>query len=124
MANEVRVTTKLTANRGSFSFDTGRTAQFNGSAVYGGNPGTVAFTTTEEDIAFVDVTPGWVHMINLSTSNWFRVGPKSGTMIAAMKLPPGGFALFPASTGTTYTGKAVSSTVNVLIQGLSGPATT
>ena len=125
MANEIRVTVGLRAKKNNFNFNQSRTAAFNNVNVDGGNPGTVTLTTSEADIDFGSVTPAWVMVVNLSTGSWFRLGPKDTTMKAMMKFPPGGMALFPMSTGTTLRAVTVSTgTVDALIQGLTGPATT
>lgn len=119
MANEVRASVRLTAKLGSFGIDQSVTQAFNHPSVKGGNPGTVSFTTTEEDVNFGDVTPGRVMLINLSTSNSFAYGAKDTTMKQLCRMGPKDVNLITMTTAATLRAKAVSGTVNVHIIGLS-----
>ena len=84
----------------------------------GGNPGYVNIGTSEEDIAFVDVTPRVVIMENMDGTNFVEFGPKSGgAMIAFGRIEPGSFAKFSLKSGVTLRMKADTAAVNVRIRG-------
>ncbi len=84
----------------------------------GGNPGYVNVGTSEEDIAFGDVTPRVVIIENLDATNFVEFGPKSGgAMIAFGRIEPGSFAKFSLKSGVTLRMKADTAAVNVRIRG-------
>lgn len=84
----------------------------------GGNPGYVNVGTSEEDIAFVDVTPRVVIIENLDATNFVEFGPKSGgSMIAFGRIEPGSYAKFSLKSGVTLRMKADTAAVNVRIRG-------
>lgn len=91
MANEIKHTTSITVIKGSFR-DTfsPNLAQLDMAGSGGGNPGIVDIGTSEEDIAFGDVTPALCIIQNLDTANFVTYGPKSGaSMVLFGKIKPG-----------------------------------
>lgn len=88
------------------------------AAIGGGNPGFVAIGTSEEDIAFGDVTPRVVVIENLDATNFVEFGPKSGgSMIVFGRIEPGSFAKFSLKSGVTLRMKADTAAVNCRIRG-------
>ena len=84
----------------------------------GGNPGFVTIGTSEEDIAFGDVTPRVVIIENLDATNYVQYGPKSGgAMIVDKRISPGSFAFFELDSGVTLRMKANTAPVNCRIRG-------
>lgn len=119
MADEIAVRCSLTAKKGSLDFSsTLKQTRFDMTNARGGNPGTVALTTSETDIDFGDLTaPGWYTMKNLSDTNSVIVGPKSGgSLVPYHRLPPGGMALGFFEPSITVTAKTVASTADLLIE--------
>jgi len=101
MANEVTVKTSLSVRNGSlvFTYDSG-TLQFDQAAVGGPTPGYVTVGTSEESIAFGELsTVGWVVLKNLSTANYVRWG--FATTVYGGRLEPGEVAQFRLNPGTT-----------------------
>lgn len=121
MANEIRTNLTVNVSNGSFkdNFQPG-TIQMNQSTAAGGNPGTVAIGTSEEDVAFGDVTPGLVVMQNLDPTNFVKYGPKSaGSMVLMGKISPGKIAYFELGAAVTLRMVADTGACNVLIKGYS-----
>jgi hypothetical protein len=84
----------------------------------GGNPGYVNVGTSEEDIAFGDVTPKVIIMENMDAANNVEWGPKSGgSMVPLGEIAPGSYAKFSLKSGVVLRMKAVGSAVNVRIRG-------
>lgn len=91
---------------------------FDQTLVGGGNPGMVDIGTSEEDISFGDITPGFVIIQNMDATNYVQIGPKSGgAMIAYQKIRPGRFALIELDAGVTMRAKANTATVRLRIRG-------
>lgn len=119
MADEIKVNLSATMTNGTFK-DTFRpaTVNYDMSAATGGNPGTVAIGTTEENVSFGDVTPGLVFMQNLDGTNFVEFGKDdASTMKEIGKISAGGIALFELATGETIRMKADTAACNVLIKG-------
>lgn len=119
MANEIRISVDLSANRGAFAFQRRLAQVLDNTTVKGGNPGTISLTTSETVVSFGSITPGWVVGVNLSTSNSVRLGPTSGTQVAFSDLPPKAPILFHASTGLSLRARTVSGTADLELSALS-----
>lgn len=122
MANEIRTNLTVSVSNGSFkdNFQPG-TIQMNQSTAAGGNPGTVNIGTSEEDVAFGDVTPGLIVMQNLDSTNFVKFGPKNGSNAMQLmgKISPGKIAYFELGSGVTLRMQADTAACNVLIKGYS-----
>lgn len=119
MANEIRITESVQVINGSFrdSFSPG-TIQVTQAASGGGNPGTVSIGTSEEDVAFGDVTPSLLIMQNLDTTNFVKYGPKSaGAMVEFGRLAAGKTARLFLAPGVTLRMIADTAACKVLIKG-------
>lgn len=115
MADEISVTMGLRVVKDNFSFAPGtKTVRFDQTTAGGGNPGTVDIGTSEETIAFGDITPGWCQMTNLDATNYVEVGFSTG-VYGIRLLPDKGGALFYVNTGTTVYAKADTATCAVTI---------
>ena len=118
MSNEIRVTARLKCKNGSLDVpETGGTYNADQTTLGGGGPGTVTIGTSEEDISFGDIAPGYVHLINCDTTNYVLYGPKNGS--AALQnfavLRPGAEAVFEF-WGTGVTMRAVANAAPVKVQ--------
>lgn len=119
MAAEITVSLSVGVANGSFKdrFAPG-TYTVDQAAVGGGNPGEVDVGTSEEDIAFGDVTPGLVCLQNLDGTNYVEYGPKSaGSMILFGRLKPGQSHVLYLAPAVTIRAKANTATCKVLIKG-------
>jgi hypothetical protein len=119
MANEIRITENVQIVNGSFrdTFAPG-TIQVTQAASGGGNPGTVSIGTSEEDVAFGDVTPSLLIMQNLDGTNFVKYGPKSaGSMIEFGRLAAGKTTRLFLAPGVTLRMIADTGACKVLIKG-------
>ena len=119
MANEISITVRVEVKKGNFSdlFNSGRKT-FDQAGDGGGNPGVVALTTSEVNIDFGDITPGYVVMQNLDDTNSVNLGQDdAGTMKTIGEIEPGGFAMFKLATGQTLRMAAATGTADVLVKG-------
>lgn len=102
MANEVTVTAQLRVIEGSL--DTQRqgaaNVQFDLTSAKV-DSGVQNIGTTEENIALVNVSnPAWCFIRNLDATNYVQVGQdNASTMRELIRLPAGGFAVFPMDAG-------------------------
>lgn len=88
------------------------------TTVGGGNPGTVTIGTSEEDISFGDVVPGYVILENLDPTNYVEIGPKSGgAMILYQKISAGCFAIIELGASVTMRAKANTAAVSLRVRG-------
>ena len=122
MAGTITTQLQFACSNGNFqdSFNVPASApeQLTQTAEGGGNPGYVNIGTSEEDIAFVDVSPRVVIIENLDATNFVEFGPKSGgAMIAFGRIEPGSFAKLSLKSGVTLRMKADSVAVNCRIRG-------
>lgn len=119
MSNEISVLTQLSCNNGAFNLNLIRSMHVDQSGVGGGAPGLVNIGTSEEDIAFSDITtPGWVLMWNLDPTNFVKWGPKNGAAMVELGrlLPDGEPACFRlAPSGVTLRMVADTAACNVYI---------
>jgi hypothetical protein len=118
MADEITIFTQLRNDQSLIRFEPpAYTADQ--AAVGGGAPGMVTVGTSEEDISFGDVVPGWVAMKNLDDTNFVTFGPKSaGAMVALGKLLAGETAIFRLASGVTLRMIADTAACKLLIVGL------
>lgn len=87
MASEISITGRLRVVNGSLQFDTGNINVVADQAAVGGpTPGYVTIGTTEEEIAFGELsTKGWVWMQNLDATNYVQWGFSAGVYGGRMK---------------------------------------
>lgn len=102
----------------AFSVPASAPVQLTQTTEGGGNPGYVNIGTSEEDIAFGDVTPRVVIIENLDSTNYVQYGPKSGgSMVPLGRISPGSFKFVELDSGVTLRMKANTAAVNVRIRG-------
>jgi hypothetical protein len=80
MADEITANVTLKCPQSGVNFVSG-TLTSDQASLGGGNPGLVSIGTSQEDIAFGDVTPGMVVMQNMDTTNYVQYGPKNGSSV-------------------------------------------
>ena len=85
----------------------------------GTGPGIVEIGTSEENVSFGDIGPGWVWMRNLDDTNYVQWGMSdSGTMKAVGRLMPQDlWTKFYLDTGVTVRMKADTAACKVAIRG-------
>lgn len=120
MADEIKISMSIVAELGNNKFSRSeRNLLDTWTTNTGPNPGTVAVGTSEEDIAFGDVTPAWVIIKNLDATNFVKYGPKSaGAMVEFGRLYPGMASLFYMAPGVTLRMVADTASCNVRIEGI------
>ena len=118
MANEITINATVRAVNGSFNFVWAPGAVQVDQTTPGVGPGLVSVGTSEETIAFGDVTPNYVLIQNLDTTNYVEVGPDSTGMVALVRLEAGEIAIFPMTSGVTLKAQANTAACNVMFQGL------
>jgi hypothetical protein len=92
VANEITVTTDLKCKNGLLDFSAKQTTIRVDQATARAGSFTVDVGTSEENIAFGDITPGYVRFTNLDATNFVRL--RFTTTANAIRLPPnGGMAL-------------------------------
>lgn len=118
MADEVKLQLQVVVTNGNFKdvFQPGQ-KKYDQTTARGGSPGTVTVGTSEEDINFGDVTPGWVVLQNLDATNFVEYGADNSGMQKLGKLQPGGIACFEMASGVTLRMKADTAACDVLIKG-------
>jgi len=82
-------------------------------------PGIVEVGTSEENVSFGDIGPGWIWMRNLDDTNYVQWGMSDGgTMKAVGRLRPQDlWTKFYLDTGVTLRMKADTAACKVLIKG-------
>lgn len=112
MANEITVSSQLSVSKGLLS-QTGQSQRTrfdqtgNGAGSF-----TVEVGTSEENIAFGDVAPGYVRFTNLDATNFVRI--RFSTTDNAIRLrPSGGVAIFQVDGVTVI---AIADTAACLVQ--------
>ncbi len=85
----------------------------------GGNPGFINIGTSEEDVSFGDVTPGFVLIFNLSADRTVEYGPKNGSNVIQnfLQISPGSCAMFELKSGAVLRMKAIGGAANMIIEG-------
>ena len=114
MANEIKVTSGLSCTNVNLKVpSTTATNQFNQTTARGGTI-CADIGTSEETIAFGDVAPGWVEMVNTDATNYVQVG--FSTAVYGMRLLAAkGSATFYLESGATIYAKANTATCIVQI---------
>lgn len=118
MADEIRATCMLGCTNGQFKLnDQGGTWSPNQLIARGGGPGTVSVGSSEEDIAFGDISPGLILFENIEdpdaadtdAGSWVVLGPKngSGNMEEYMMLAPGDKSIIRLYPGVTIRAKSI-----------------
>jgi len=78
----------------------------------GCSSGIVNVGTSEEDLTISDITTeGIMYIKNLDSTNYVTLGPKSGTMVAFMRLKAGEWGFFRLEPGITITLQANTASV-------------
>lgn len=120
MANEIRVSAQFAITKGNFkdSFPLGP-FQEDQAGTGGGSPGLVSVGTSEEDISFGDITPGYVIIENTDATNFVQYGPKnaSNVMQAFAKILPGMFHILYLDGSVTMRAVANTAAVELRIRG-------
>lgn len=84
-----------------------------------GNPGFVDVGTSEENISFGDITPGYVTIEMVGTANYVEFGPSvSGAMQKIGEIRPGLPASFYLASGVTLRMKAITAAVKLMVRGV------
>lgn len=103
MANEITVNLSVSVNNGNLKKRLGTdrgTFSLNQAAAGGPTPGYVTIGTTEESIAFAELsTVGLCVLTNLDATNYVRWGFATG--VYGGRLNPGESAMFRLNPGTT-----------------------
>ena len=101
MADEITINAQLKVVNGNLKFEhSSGFIQFDQAAAGGPTPGYVTIGTSEESIAFGELsTLGWIIMQNLDATNYVRWG--FATTAYGGRLEPGEFALFRLNPATT-----------------------
>lgn len=119
MANEIRVTASLSCTNSNFILPTMGSGQqsIDQATMGGGGPGYLSIGTSEEAIAFTDIsTLGWCFIKNLDASNFVTYGPESaGAMVSFGRLKAGEAAVMRLSPGATVRMKADTAACKVQI---------
>lgn len=93
MSNEITLLSGLSVANGNDreELKTGPNIVYANQTTPGSTKPTQLIGTSEEDIVLTDITtPGWVEILNLDSTNYCQLGPKSGgSMIPFLKLLPG-----------------------------------
>ena len=100
MANEITITTEIKCKNGLIDF-VGKqtTTRFDQTTARVGSF-TVDVGTSEENINFLDIAPGFTRFVNLDATNFIRL--RFGTGVNSIRLPAnGGMAVFRVDTGVT-----------------------
>jgi len=117
MANEISITLQVTCTNGVFRHNYIPGRQFNlTQAAIGGADFTQSIGTSEENITFVDITPGLVVLWNMDATNYVEVGKSDGgTMKEIVKLlPQGPPAMFVVASGETI--RALANTAACIVK--------
>lgn len=118
MAGTYRITIQTSLSNGNHKeeFKPGQTDIVQ-SAVGSHSP-TQIIGTSQEDLSFGDIaTVGRCEAINLDSTNYVDIGPKSGgTMVPAVRLMPGEPHAFRISPGQTWAGQANSASCKVQLR--------
>lgn len=114
MANEITVSTELRLLNGLIEHNgEPKTASFNQATARAGGPGTVDVGTSEQNIVFGDIVPGYVRAMNKDATNFVRLR-FSATDNAIRLLPNNGVALFYLDVGVTLI--AIADTAGCKVQ--------
>lgn len=108
MASEIQATFGLSVVNGTFKDALNRETYLVNEAAIGGDSLVVSVGTSEQDLAFPDVsTLGYAYLRNTDPTNFITYGPKSGgSMVLFGKLKAGEFAWVRLAPGITFRAKA------------------
>lgn len=111
MANEITVSASLTCKNGFLDIRKSASAKVNQTTAGGGQPGTIACTTTDTAISISGLTtPKYCFVRNIG-SNPVRIGPTSGgAIVPMMQLASGEFAMLPLSPSVSLRCQTTTST--------------
>lgn len=128
MADEIVISENITVKKNNLnvSIKPLQNIKHDVPAGYSGapSPGPVIIGTSEEDISFGDIKPGVVYIENMDSSNYVRIGPKSGgSMVAEQRILPGKNIRMYLDENTTLRAVANSAPVELFIQGIPGYTT-
>jgi hypothetical protein len=117
MANEITTTITGSLANGSLSDQFSTSKQITQTTA-GVAAGVWIVGTSEEDLSLGDVTTGGtVYMVNLDSTNYVKLGPKSGgSMVEAIRLKPGEPQLFRIPSGVTLRAIADTAACRVLFK--------
>lgn len=116
MANEITITTSVTCRNGLLNVTyPAITKQYNQTTARGGGPGSVDVGTSEENIDFGDIVPGYVRLINTDATNFVRIR-FSASDNAIRLLANGGMALFYLDASVTIIAIADTGACRVTIE--------
>jgi hypothetical protein len=117
MANEITATAGIRVLNGSSEFTQNpKSIAITQSAIGGPTPGAISVGTSEESIAFPELTTeGWLFMQNNGPTNYVQWGFATG--VYGGRLRVGEFALFRMEPGLTLFLKANTAACNVLVYG-------
>lgn len=117
MANEIRITAGMTCTNGNLSVNIpSSTVQVDQATAKGGGPASVDVGTSEETIAFGDITARYCFFKNLDSTNFVQIGFSTG--VYGIKLLAGETAIFPLLTSATVYAKADTSSCTLQVIGL------
>lgn len=119
MANEITITTALTIQNGYLSKDMKVSALKVNQNTLDADDDVHTITTSDAAITLDVATLGYIHVRNLDTTNFVKLGPESGGAIIPMvKLKAGESALLRLMTGITLRGQADTASCKVRIMAL------
>lgn len=106
MAGTLRASFSLSVSNGNFADSISLSNQsYVQTNPGGGNPGTIGIGTSEETVAFSELTSeGWLFIHNLDDTNFVQVGFATG--VYGIRLRPNEFAAFRLEPTTTLYCKA------------------
>lgn len=112
MANEITYSVSLSCTKGSMTDKQAPGSQTADQTTQGEAADIQIIGTSEEDLAVGDlVAPRWCFLRNLDTTNFIKLGPKSGgNMVECMRLKAGESALFPIAPSVTL--RAIADTAS------------
>jgi hypothetical protein len=116
MANEITISTSMRLVNGLLtSIANSKQTQFNQTTARGGGPGVVDVGTSEENINFGDIVPGFVRFTNMDATNFVRL--RFSTGVNAIRLVAnGGTSLIYVDSGVTVIAIADTATCRVLVE--------
>ena len=105
MSNEIKVTVGLSCTNGNLIVNVSpATIQVRQTTAKGGGPASVDVGTSEETIAFGDITPRYLFVKNLDATNFVDIGFSTG--VYGLSLLAGETGVFPLKSGATVYAKA------------------
>jgi len=117
MADEITTYCSLSVTNGELSLPgVGGSIKVDQTTARGGGPGAVTIGTSEEAISFGDISPGYVFIKNLDSTNYVEFGPESGgSMVVCGRLKAGEQCLFRLGGSVTLRAQANTADVDCLV---------